>query len=244
MPDPRAPPPPAPSRPRRPGGCGASTKRGAAAGQGERRSRRSGGADRFEGSASAHGVVQTQAVHGGVHFHQQPRHAQAIAPRQLRGDMRHSVWKATPRCTSPATPAPVNSQSARLEPADARRPSGLPRRRRRGRCHLDPGSWLGTVHGGHPAAVLPARQPGHLRQRPLCHQPGSGEPLTCDEPGKTVMNKTKPGAPQRLSSLRSTRFHRCFTVREGGVEPPRPFGHWNLNPARLPIPPPAHGCCR
>jgi hypothetical protein len=33
-------------------------------------------------------------------------------------------------------------------------------------------------------------------------------------------------------------------VREGGVEPPRPFGHWNLNPARLPIPPPAHGCCR
>ena len=34
------------------------------------------------------------------------------------------------------------------------------------------------------------------------------------------------------------------SVREGGVEPPRPFGHWNLNPARLPIPPPAHGCCR
>src|SRR5262245_18104737 len=29
-------------------------------------------------------------------------------------------------------------------------------------------------------------------------------------------------------------------VREGGVEPPRPFGQWNLNPARLPIPPPAH----
>jgi hypothetical protein len=26
-------------------------------------------------------------------------------------------------------------------------------------------------------------------------------------------------------------------VREGGVEPPHPFGHWNLNPARLPIPP-------
>ena len=32
-------------------------------------------------------------------------------------------------------------------------------------------------------------------------------------------------------------------VREGGVEPPRPFGHWNLNPARLPIPPPAHWVC-
>ena len=26
-------------------------------------------------------------------------------------------------------------------------------------------------------------------------------------------------------------------VGEGGLEPPRPFGHWNLNPARLPIPP-------
>ena len=32
-------------------------------------------------------------------------------------------------------------------------------------------------------------------------------------------------------------------MREGGVEPPRPFGHWNLNPARLPIPPPAHWVC-
>ena len=26
-------------------------------------------------------------------------------------------------------------------------------------------------------------------------------------------------------------------VGEGGLEPPRPFEHWNLNPARLPIPP-------
>ncbi len=30
-----------------------------------------------------------------------------------------------------------------------------------------------------------------------------------------------------------------LTVREGGVEPPRPFGHTDLNRARLPIPPPA-----
>ncbi len=35
-------------------------------------------------------------------------------------------------------------------------------------------------------------------------------------------------------------FRRFLLVREGGVEPPRPCGHWNLNPARLPIPPPAH----
>jgi len=28
-----------------------------------------------------------------------------------------------------------------------------------------------------------------------------------------------------------------FWVREGGVEPPHPFGHTDLNRARLPIPP-------
>jgi hypothetical protein len=39
-------------------------------------------------------------------------------------------------------------------------------------------------------------------------------------------------------------FRRYLSVREGGVEPPRPCGHWNLNPARLPIPPPAHWVCR
>lgn len=38
-------------------------------------------------------------------------------------------------------------------------------------------------------------------------------------------------------------FRRFLSVREGGVEPPRPCGHWNLNPARLPIPPPAHWVC-
>ena len=31
-------------------------------------------------------------------------------------------------------------------------------------------------------------------------------------------------------------------VREGGVEPPRPFGHTDLNRARLPIPPLARDC--
>ena len=37
-----------------------------------------------------------------------------------------------------------------------------------------------------------------------------------------------------------------LVVREGGVEPPRPFGHTDLNRARLPIPPlarcPRRGC--
>ena len=30
-------------------------------------------------------------------------------------------------------------------------------------------------------------------------------------------------------------------MRKGGVEPPHPNGHRNLNPARLPIPPLSHG---
>ena len=37
-------------------------------------------------------------------------------------------------------------------------------------------------------------------------------------------------------------YNRSSTVvREGGLEPPHPFGHRNLNPARLPIPPLALG---
>jgi hypothetical protein len=50
-----------------------------------------------------------------------------------------------------------------------------------------------------------------------------------------------------LCSVRYRRYGRRWTfnptkfyVREGGVEPPHPFGHRNLNPARLPIPPLAH----
>ena len=33
------------------------------------------------------------------------------------------------------------------------------------------------------------------------------------------------------------RPHSGCLVGEGGLEPPRPFGHWHLKPARLPIPP-------
>ena len=32
-------------------------------------------------------------------------------------------------------------------------------------------------------------------------------------------------------------------VRKGGVEPPRPYDHWTLNPARLPIPPLSQSAC-
>ncbi|WP_338684912.1 tetratricopeptide repeat protein [Streptomyces acidiscabies] len=46
--------------------------------------------NRFEGSASAHTVVQAGDVHGGVHVHQ-PLPAPALVPHQLRGVVRHFV---------------------------------------------------------------------------------------------------------------------------------------------------------
>ena len=52
--------------------------------------------------------------------------------------------------------------------------------------------------------------------------------------------RTAPGHAKRAASEGCRPFD---GVREGGVEPPRPCGHWNLNPARLPIPPPAHWVC-
>jgi tetratricopeptide (TPR) repeat protein len=52
---------------------------------------RAGHINRFEGSASAHGVVQAAQVHGGVHFHQEPLPVPPVVPRQLRGDVRHFV---------------------------------------------------------------------------------------------------------------------------------------------------------
>jgi tetratricopeptide (TPR) repeat protein len=50
--------------------------------------------NRFEGSASAHGVVQARQVHGGVHFHQELLPVPTVVPRQLRGDVRHFVNRA------------------------------------------------------------------------------------------------------------------------------------------------------
>src|ERR1700722_8237251 len=43
--------------------------------------------------------------------------------------------------------------------------------------------------------------------------------------------------PSSASRLRTS-------VGEGGLEPPHPFGHRNLNPARLPIPPLARATVR
>ena len=46
------------------------------------------------------------------------------------------------------------------------------------------------------------------------------------------------GEKDRTLQVRSLPMSRDITlVREGGLEPPRPYGHRNLYPARLPIPP-------
>ena len=58
-------------------------------------------------------------------------------------------------------------------------------------------------------------------------------------------SEAKPPSITRRESSKNDRTPRLFAggssneqlVREGGLEPPHPFGHRNLNPARLPIPP-------
>ena len=67
--------------------------------------------------------------------------------------------------------------------------------------------------------------------RPLCG--GTRRPVAArgSEPGavRPSARRQRPGTPRRARP--------ADRVREGGVEPPRPFGHTDLNRARLPIPP-------
>lgn len=92
-----------------------------------------------------------------------------------------------------------------------------------------------------PPRVLPRAfgDPHHTLPR------GNGTPL--HEEKDHEMFLTRHPAAALAPSTRNGRHPRDAArfdgVREGGVEPPRPCGHWNLNPARLPIPPPAHWVC-
>src|SRR5699024_1451123 len=56
-----------------------------------------------------------------------------------------------------------------------------------------------------------------------------------EAPDPWTRGRLRDGAGARLLS-------HLLVVREGGVEPPRPLGHTDLNRARLPIPPPARIC--
>ncbi len=63
--------------------------------------------------------------------------------------------------------------------------------------------------------VIPTTASGELREHFVSIGPPAGSPV--NSPGKQIPRSTPVG--------------------EGGLEPPHPFGHRNLNPARLPIPP-------
>jgi hypothetical protein len=56
-------------------------------------------------------------------------------------------------------------------------------------------------------------------------------PRHMKRPGRSDLDHFR----RAVFTTRATDFRRYTLVREGGVEPPRPCGHWNLNPARLPF---------
>lgn len=54
--------------------------------------------------------------------------------------------------------------------------------------------------------------------------------------GSSQGDKTKGPVPFRERDLWShVQFIELLVVGEGGLEPPRPEGHWHLKPARLPF---------
>ena len=58
-------------------------------------------------------------------------------------------------------------------------------------------------------------------------------------PKSAVLDNQKTAAliDDNSRDLQNIRCIRLVSVLKGGVEPPRPFGHTDLNRARLPIPP-------
>ena len=59
------------------------------------------------------------------------------------------------------------------------------------------------------------------------HQPGQAVRRAA-RTSRTACPAAGPDTPYSVGSY-------PFLVREGGFEPPRPFGHWHLKPARLPF---------
>ena len=87
-----------------------------------------------------------------------------------------------------------------------------------------------------PVCDRPRRKPSG--NPPHCHPPGHGRatpPLSA--PAPRTNRTTKNRRSQTLSSLRPPAYavREPLTVGEGGLEPPRPEGHWHLKPARLPF---------
>lgn len=77
------------------------------------------------------------------------------------------------------------------------------------------------------------QEPSPSRSRLAARQPHPEHEKTGHPLGMTGFSIRTWG----VSQPRHTVFHKHPSVREGGLEPPRPCGHWHLKPARLPIPP-------
>ncbi len=131
------------------------------------------------------------------------------------------------------------------------RPHRRPTRRRKTKPgHLDPqGLRHQTLRASSQASSSPQsndQAPGIATEDPHTQkpdrrrlQPSAVHVFLATHRGTGGIVITMPPVP----SVQLEHLRRCSSVREGGVEPPRPCGHWNLNPARLPIPPPAHWVC-
>ena len=101
----------------------------------------------------------------------------------------------------------------------------------------------------HTSVARSRRPPGHRGHRPAlaCELRPSGEGRAVSAPSAPSALGSAPGS----SGAPPARRHPATGginppldglvgwggVGEGGLEPPHPFGHRNLNPARLPIPP-------
>ena len=139
------------------------------------------------------------------------------------------------------------------------RPVASERARTERRCFRAPtSSSTGSTYATSPAAIRPTTRlwtptshlTGKIEGFVLPGNPGKARqaresgPAAPSQRPKRRAGSTSPVDPALLGSLGpitksgflDSEIVRSF-VREGGLEPPRPFEHWHLKPARLPIPP-------
>ncbi len=160
--------------------------------------------------------------------HRRPGHPAGLPPRpRQQAHARHPGRQhRAPRQPPHRRP----TRRCKTKPLGTRTPRGTSPRRPRKPGHT-PASQL-KIHDQRHRTRLPGGPSRRAVTRASTHTPR----LTCPDTAK----RAHRDHDEPVSSVLPGHFRRCPVVREGGVEPPRPCGHWNLNPARLPIPPPAH----
>ena len=157
--------------------------------------------------------------------------APATGPPGPRAPRRRGCWRASER------------ERRRRHPG---RPAPRPRRRRWCPCP--------RPHSPAPGASLPGRRweswsgksPRSGAERIASREAEeSAAVAVAKERGSRSAQHAGRGRPAGWSRVDQPdqRFHCGIMVRKGGLEPPRPCGHWTLNPARLPIPPLPHRSC-